>query len=371
MKSNRRDFIKKSAAMVALSITGVNAAASIGKKPCSKEKETDLIKDAGMQMSEAYFDGMEKDKIALCKQMDVLGAVGRADPGLVGMTDLKPWDYKGLVAIKEAWEEVGLTLQVIEGDFTLGNNAKLGLEGRDEEIENFITLIKNMGKAGIDIICYNWMPVTCCERTDIAKPARGGALVTEFDYDQLENKNLTEYGDFSKEDQWENLEYFLNAVIPEAEKSGVKLAMHPDDPQLETVNGVPRIMGTAKAFDRMLDIYPSSSNGITMCQANFALMGEDIPSLVKHYGEHIHFVHFRNIRGGKYKFEETFHDEGIINMYDAMKAYYDIGFRGPIRPDHVPTMEGDSNKRPGYSKLGAIFAFGYMWGLMQGVSRKS
>lgn len=369
MKSNRRDFIKQSAAMVAgMSIPGIAPSIAPGRK---SSKPAEMIKDGGMHFSEAYFDGMEERKIALCKQMDVLGAVGRLDPRMVGMEGANPWDYEVIKAIKEAWDNVGLTFRVVEGDFTLGTQTKLGLEGRDEEIKNFITLVKNLGRAGVNIVCYNWMAITCCERTDIAKPGRGGALVTEFVYNELENEPINRYGELSQEGQWKNLEYFLNAVIPEAEKAGVKLAMHPDDPQIEAVNSVPRIMGTAKAFDRMLDIYPSSSNGITMCQANFSLMGEDIPSLVHHYGDNIHFVHFRNIRGSKYKFEEPFHDEGQINMYEALKAYYDTGFRGPIRPDHVPTMAGDSNERPGYSKLGAIFAFGYMRGLMHGIPKNA
>jgi mannonate dehydratase len=107
-----------------------------------------------------------------------------------------------------------------------------------------------------------------------------------------------------------------------------------------------------------------------MCQGNFSLMGADIPTIVKNFGKRglIHFVHFRNVRGGKFKFEETFHDEGQIDMYAAMKAYYDIGFKGPIRPDHVPTMAGDSNEHPGYSNIGSLYAFGYMRGLMQAIS---
>ena len=169
-----------------------------------------------------------------------------------------------------------------------------------------------------------------------------------------------------------NLEYFLKAVVPEAEKAGIKLAMHPDDPQVDSIRGIGRIMNTVDSFKRLLEIYPSPNNGITMCQGNFALMGEDIPSLIHYFGKRnkIHFVHFRNVRGGKFNFEETFHDEGIIDMYEAMKAYYEVGFKGPIRPDHVPTMAGDSNQNPGYSTIGMLYAIGYMRGLMEAVSKR-
>jgi mannonate dehydratase len=158
--------------------------------------------------------------------------------------------------------------------------------------------------------------------------------------------------------------------MPEAEKTGMKLAMHPDDPQVDSIKGIGRIMNTTDNFRRMLKIYSSPYKGITMCQGNFSLMGENIPKLVKDFGrEIIHFVHFRNVRGGKYKFEETFHDEGQIDMYEAMQAYYDIGFRGPIRPDHVPTMAGDSNDFAGYSNVGILYAHGYIRGLMEAISK--
>ncbi len=375
MKDNRRSFIKKSASLAALSVGSLNQvqAHSIGANPLDQlaQKNREALKDAGMQMCEAYFSGMNEQKIALTKQMDVLGAVGGINTRMVGMEGVKPWEYEAVVAVKEAWDKVGLKLRVIEGPPALGEKTKLGLADRDEEISNFITLMKNLAKVGIDIICYNWMPVIGWYRTQNDRPGRGGALVTAFDYEATEDLPLTQYGEVSKETLWKNLEYFLKAVVPEAEKAGIKLAMHPDDPQVDSIRGISRIMTTADAFKRLLDIYPSPNNGITMCQGNFALMGEDIPALIEYFGKRkkIHFVHFRNVRGGKFNFEETFHDEGIIDMYKAMKAYYDIGFKGPIRPDHVPTMAGDSNEHPGYSTIGTLFALGYMRGLMEAISK--
>ena len=279
--------------------------------------------------------------------------------------------------MKEAWSKVGLNFNVVEGPPSLGEKTKLGLEGRDEEIDNFITLMKSLSKAGVDVICYNWMPVIGWYRTDKARPGRGGALVTAFDYDVIKNEPLTQYGVVTKETMWKNLEYFLKAVIPEAEKVGMKLAMHPDDPQVDSIKGISRIMTSVDNFKKLVDLVPSPSNGITMCQGNFSLMGAHIPTVVKYFGKRklIHFVHFRNVQdlsGNKpsTKFTETFHDEGQIDMYAAMKAYYDIGFKGPIRPDHVPTMAGDSNSFPGYSTIGSLFAWGYIKGLMESVQKK-
>ncbi len=144
--------------------------------------------------------------------MDVLGAVTGINPRFA-RADAKPWEYNTIVANVEAWKKVGLTLRVIEGPPSLGEKTKLGLDGRDEEIANFITFMKNLSKAGIDTICYNWMPVIGWYRTDMAKPGRGGALVTAFDNEVIKNAPITEYGEVSKETMWKNLEYFLKSCL--------------------------------------------------------------------------------------------------------------------------------------------------------------
>ena len=381
MKDNRREFIKTSASLVAaLSVGGINTANSNLLVPNANTNAelNSMAKDAGMEMSTAYFAGIEANKqlIELAKQMDALGAVAGIDTRLTGLTDVKPWEYKAIAGVKEAWKKVGLNYNVVEGPRSLGEKTKLGLEGRDEEISKFIMFMKNLKKAGVDVVCYNWMPVISWTRTQMDQPARGGALVTAFDYNDIKNKPLTKYGEVSKETMWKNLEYFLKAVVPEAEKIEMKLALHPDDPQVHSIQGISRIMNTVESFDRMLKIMPSKFNGLTMCQGNFALMGTDIPALIRRWGKagKIHFVHFRNVQdlSGQLpstKFTETFHDEGQIDMYEAMKAYYDIGFKGAIRPDHVPTMAGEENTRPGYMTLGNLFAIGYMRGLMEAVSK--
>lgn len=363
MSHSRRTFIKKSTSFATLTMGGASVV--------SNEDLRIFTKDAGMQLCEAYFFGMNEQKIALTKQLDVLGVVGGISPAMVGLKEVKPWEMAAVKAVKEAWNKVGLQLKVIEGPPSLGEKTKLGLEGRDEEIANFITFMKNLSQVGIDTICYNWMPVIGWYRTQNDRPGRGGALVTAFDNEAIKSLPLTSYGEVSKESLWKNLDYFLKAVVPEAEKVGIKLAMHPDDPQVDSVRGIGRIMNRVDSFKKLLKMYPSPSNGITMCQGNFALMDKNIniPQLIKEFSKSIHFVHFRNVRGDKYNFEETFHDEGIIDMYEAMKAYHEIGFRGAIRPDHVPTMAGDSNQYPGYSTIGTLYAIGYMRGLMEAVSK--
>ena len=329
---------------------------------------------AGKQLSEAYFRGMEEKRINFCKQLDVLGAVTGVRPA----EGLKPWDPEAIRTNKEAWAKIGLKWNVVEGPPSLGEKTKLGLEGKNEEIANFIAFMKNLKQhGGVDVICYNWMPAIGWYRTNNAYPGRGGALMTAFDFEDVKNAELTQYGRVTKETLWKNLEYFLKAVMPEAEKIGMKLAMHPDDPQVDSIKGIERIMTSPANFERMMKIYPSVYNGVTFCQGNFSLMGDvDIPKLVRKWGkDKIHFVHFRNVQdlSGKKpstKFTETFHDEGQIDMYAAMKAYYDIGFKGPLRPDHVPCMASDTNDFPGYSNIGILFALGYIRGLMESISKE-
>jgi mannonate dehydratase len=381
MVNNRREFIIKGTSIAAMSVLGINSVKSeaIGNSllneglPHVAAPPKNYIQDAGIKMCLAYFAGIEAErrKIEFGKQLNFLGAVGKISPLVTGSQKINPWEYEAVLAEKNAWDKVGLKLEVVEGPPSLSEKTKLGLKGRDEEISNFITFMKNLSKVGVNIICYNWMPVISWARTTTDRPGRGGALMTAFDYEDIKDKGLTQYGEVSKESLWKNLEYFLKAVVPEAEKVGVKLAMHPDDPQVDSIRGISRIMTNVDAFKRMADIYPSPNNGLTMCQGNFSLMGEDIPTVVKYFGKRglIHFVHFRNVRGGKMNFVETFHDEGQIDMSAAMRAYIDVGFKGPLRPDHVPTMAGDSNERPGYSALGSLYAAGYIRGLIEAISK--
>ncbi len=274
-------------------------------------------------------------------------------------------DLAPLTRMKAVYEDGGFELRVIEARPPL-NKAKRGLPGGEEEIDVVCELITNMGKLGIPVWCYEWMTDFNWVRTNFATPSRGGSVVTSFNLKDV-REDLTDQPPIDEEQLWQSLTNFLHRVLPVAEKAGVKLSMHPDDPPLSPIRGVGRIMRSVPNYQRLMDISASPMNTITLCQGNFTLMTEDLPSVIRHFGPRISFVHFRDVRGVPEAFEETWHDAGKTDMLACMKAYRDIGFDGVLRPDHVPTVEGDSNENAGYSAFGRLYAIGYIRGLQEAV----
>jgi mannonate dehydratase len=290
----------------------------------------------------------------------------------VGVTDIVTI-YPGLelaplLETKRRVESFGMRLTHIERKLPhlrLVHN----LPGRDQQLEDIKTLIRNMAEASLEVLCYNWMPDEDWQRTSCDVVERGGAKVTEFDLRYVES-NVTdatpaEHPPTPANKLWENLEYFLERIVPVAEDAGIKLALHPDDPPLAELRGQPRIIINHDAFDRVIKLVPSPVNGLCYCQGSFAPAGEDPIAGIRRFASHIHFAHFRNVAGRATHFRETFHDNGEIDMPAVIRAYHEIGFNGVIRPDHAPSMAGETNETPGYEILGRLYAAGYMKGLMQ------
>ena len=304
---------------------------------------------------------------SLAKQAGVTHAVARLPIDANGRIS---YDYLDMLHLKKRFDDFGLKLEVIEpGIDSQMHNMKLGVQGRDEDIENCKKLIRNMGALDIPVFCYNFMAQFNWLRTSVSTVSRGGAIVTSYDHNLMKAAPLTEAGIVPEERLWDNLKYFLEQIIPVAEKAKVKLALHPDDPPVSPIQGVSRIITSVKAIKKVLDLVPSEYSGVTFCQGSLAAAGEDIPGRIAELGEKIFFVHFRDIRGTAEHFTETFHDDGQTNMFEAMKAYKKIGFDGPVRIDHVPTMAGENNIEPGYAEIGRLFAIGYLKGLLEGAEQ--
>ncbi|MFB9273918.1 mannonate dehydratase [Cohnella cellulosilytica] len=304
----------------------------------------------------------------LCKQMGVNYGVAALPPEQNG---LKPWDYLNLMQMKTRYENAGLRIEVIESR-PPANLIKLGKPGRDEEIATVQELIVNMGKLGIPVWCYDFMADFNWLRTSTATRTRGGALVSSYDHSLVADAPYSENAPVSEDELWSNLKYYLEAIVPVAEKAKVKLALHPDDPPISPIRGMSRIVTSADALQRAVDLVPSEYSGICLCQGVLSAAGEDIPATIRRFAKQdkLFFVHFRDTRGTPERFEETFHDDGMTDMYECIRTYAEVGFDGPLRPDHVPTMAGEENGNPGYETLGRLFAVGYIKGLMDGVYRK-
>lgn len=277
----------------------------------------------------------------------------------------RSWDPAGLDALVDLYRKEGFELVGLE-DTPPMDLVRLGRPGRDEQIEWFIDMLRAMAAVGLGFVCYNWLAVGTWARTATDRPERGGALVSAFRRSDLDGQPpLLGSGDASHESLWENLEHFLGAVVPVAEEVGVNLGLHPDDPPIPEVRGIPRIITSLEAYDRVLQAHASARNGITLCQGNFALMTDDIPAAIQRYAGRTHFVHFRDVRGSAEDFQETFHDNGPTDLLACMRAYRDSGYHGFLRPDHVPTLDGEPNDKPGYAVLGRLHAVGYINGLRE------
>ena len=297
----------------------------------------------------------------------------------IGVSDVVYYDMarmpetlEQLRAVQGRVEGFGLRLSVVEGGPPT-DRIILHKSGRDAQIEHWKRCLDAMGKAGVGVLCFDWMPPRQgVIRTGFDTPARGGALTSSFQLDRFENDQLTKEGRTTDEQMWDDLEYFLRRVIPAAEAAGVRLAMHPDDPPLSPLQGLARILRNPEAFERMFELVPSECNGMTFCQGCFAEMGVDVPGTIRRFADRIHFVHFRDVEGKATDFRETFQDNGRTDMAQAMRAYRDIGFQGVIRPDHVPLVEGADRSAAdeGYAMKGRLFAVGYMKGLLDGLGRR-
>jgi len=344
-------------------VFGATAGALAAKSAIAATPRNETTKRGAMLLSEVFVPG--DPKLAVARQVGVNHVILGAN----SLLSKVPRDryLETLEKAKADFRAIDMDIVGVESHPVAAEKIKLGLDGRDEEIENYQAAIVALGQAGIRMICYNFMAGLGWYRTRTDVPERGGALTSEFDNAVAKQQGLTQWGEIPEEKIWANMEYFQKAVIPVAEKAGVYMALHPDDPPLSPLRGIGRIVTSAANYRRIMNIVPSRVNGVTFCQANFVLMGADIYSLAAEWirQNKIFFVHFRDVQGNKEKFRETFHDNGPTDMVRMLQIYGQSGIDMPIRPDHAPTIAGESNDHPGYAFGGKVFAFGFMAAAMK------
>ena len=375
----------------------------------------------------------------LCPQMGITDVIVKVNPDLTGLPD--PWKYETLAGIVGRLKDAGLNVVGLEGDpFDMTPIKEFGVaegfshkehkdhkdfassasfaaenELREEALAHYRELLESMGKLGIRLLCYNFMVGKGWSRTGV-REGRGGAKATYFSLEEMNHVEQVEqvgqagqaelhdstcstWLKLSHDQVWANYEYFIKAVMPTAEKCGVRMGLHPDDPCLPSLGGYARIFGSVEAYDRAYALYPSPSNAVTFCQANFKLMLgngepgtilatknakstktlrplrplrqkiETLKDVARHFGKRIAFIHIRDVEGVKEDFTELFHDQGDTDQFALMRTYRELGLDVPVRGDHVPEMAYDRELTPegtpGYFTLGRLFANGYLKALLQ------
>lgn len=304
------------------------------------------------------------------------------------------WPQERIANLKRKIEDAGLTLSVIES-VPVHEDIKLGKNTRDQYIQNYAQTIRNLGAEGINIVCYNFMPVFDWTRSDLSYELEDGSNALIFDEEEVKrmdprtlslpgwdesyteaeiNEIMDEYEEVDQDQLWKNLSYFIKKIIPVAEEAGVKMAIHPDDPPYP-IFGLPRVITDLKAVEKLLDIYDSPNNGITLCVGSYASDPENDPIEISRYAlerERVNFVHARNIKltGEGHSFEESAHpsEYGSIDMYKVVKALSDYDWGGPIRPDHGRMIWGETG-RPGYGLYDRALGSTYLSGLWEAAQK--
>ncbi len=288
---------------------------------------------------------------------------------LMGITQQGVLPAGGLEALQERLDDHGLSLAVVllpQGRGTQYWNARLGRPERDGEIADVCETIPIIAQAGVPVVEWTWsIPHVWGSIPGENDWGRGGACVRRFDYDLVKDVPAYPGEAVEADEMWDRLTYFLERIVPVAEEAGVRLALHPHDPPTPYLRGEARILGSFEGMKRLVETVPSEVNGLNFCQGTVTEMGIDVIAAIRYYGERdkINHVHFRNVKGSVPRFDESFVDDGDVDMLEAIKAYHEVGYRYAIMPDHTPGIAGDTP----YGHRGRAYAIGYMRGLMQAV----
>ena len=241
-------------------------------------------------------------------------------------------------------------------------NIRLGRPEREQEIQDVCESISVLGGEGVPVIEYVFNLAAVYGSTS-EPTGRGGAVVRHYDHDQAKLDPAREGFAASEEEVWQRIGFFLEHVVPAAEKVGVKLACHHDDPPVPSLLGETRVLGSVAGMKRLVETVPSKVNGLNLCLGTIAEMGENVPEVIRYFGARgkVNHIHFRNVKGSIPRFAESFIDDGDTDMMEAMRALKEVGYRGTLIPDHTPRVAGDTP----WGARGRAFALGYMKALMK------
>lgn len=357
-----------------------------------------------MEMTFRWF-GSKSDNITLWQIRQIPGVTGV----ITTLYETAPGDLWGRAAIHALKQEVeasGLHISGIES-VNIHDSIKIGSPDRDQYINNYIKTLEHLGQEDIHLVCYNFMPVFDWTRTELARIRPDGSTVLAYNqsavdrldpvkmFDSINSnsngfvlpgwepermtkvKELFElYKDVDQEKLFANLKYFLEAIMPVCDKYNIQMAIHPDDPAW-SVFGLPRIITNLPNLQRMIKMVDNPHNGVTFCSGSYGTNPDnDLPGMIRALKGRIHFAHVRNLQHNfPGDFEESAHlsSDGSFDMYEIMKALYDIGFTGPIRPDHGRMIWGEK-AMPGYGlydrALGATYLNGLWEAIVKGAGRK-
>ncbi len=353
-----------------------------------------------MQMTLRWY-GSKYDTVTLKQIRQIPGVTGVIST-LYGTTPGEVWEMEDILALKKEIEDAGLELAGIES-VNIHDAIKIGTPDRDKYIDNYITTLERLGQTGIHMVCYNFMPVFDWTRTELARMRPDGSTVlayTQEAVDALDPDKMFEsiagdmngtvmpgwepermarvkelfemYKDVDDEKLFSNLKYFLERIMPTCDKYDINMAIHPDDPAW-SVFGLPRIIINKANILRMMKMVDNPHNGVTFCSGSYGTnLENDLPDMIRSLEGRIHFAHVRNLKfNTPTDFEEAAHlsSDGTFDMYEIMRALYDIGFTGPIRPDHG-RMIWDEVAMPGSGLYDRGPGAPYLTGLWEAIEKQ-
>ncbi|MCR4933078.1 MAG: mannonate dehydratase [Lachnospiraceae bacterium] len=354
-----------------------------------------------MQMTLRWF-GSKHDSVTL-EQIRQVPGVKAVITTLYDTVPGEAWELEDIRALKREVEAAGLKIAGIES-VNIHDAIKVGTPDRDKYIDNYITTLERLGQEDIHMVCYNFMPVFDWTRSELARKRPDGSTVLAYNqaaidaikpeemFDSIAGdsnghvmpgwepermakvKELFEmYKDVDDEKLFANLKYFLERIMPVCDKYDINMAIHPDDPAW-SVFGLPRIIINKENILRMMKMVDNKHNGVTFCSGSYGTnLQNNLPEMIRALKGRIHFAHVRNLKfNSPTDFEESAHlsSDGTFDMYEIMKALYDIGFDGPIRPDHGRMIWGEV-AMPGYGLYDRALGATYLNGLWEAIEKSN